>query len=484
MNVFIKYLLPMKKLLISLIFIMSLILSGSIANSCFAQDDVKTENKEDNKKQDDKKKATPKVEAKVNKGNPNGIMKNWFFGIKGGATFFLSPLKENPFSWGAGATLGKQLNSKVAVRVDYLYGNLKSDGQFVKENPDGSFYSNYLYANVDFMEIALIMKMNMNDFLYSKSPKHLREIYVFGGGAYTMFRTKITDTDGNFVTGKGYSLTGDQEAMAAGMAVPLGIGVTYKLGKKDIVNLNAEFGYRFTQTKELDGGLTENVSHYTFSSLGLLFNLGRPGLTPQKITADAVREDLESGLDSKITKGVNDKVGAELNPIKEDLAKQSVAVASNQEQLDILQEEMEARTNAIKEQLNTAMGYSSDNENNTEGVVRNTIGGVGGIDMSSVYFAFNSTYITPAMQREIAVIAKVLKKNKKLRCEIVGNSSNVGSPEYNMQLSQKRAEAVMSLLAEEFRIAEDRLTITNNGLDDPLAENLKKINRRVDLIIK
>ena len=456
----------MKKLLLSLIFIVSFILSGSISYSCYAQDDTTTEQK---------------VDTKVNKGNPNGFTKNWFFGVKGGATFFLSPLKENPFSWGLGATLGKQLNSKVAVRLDYLYGNLKSDGQFIKENSDGSFYSNYLYSNVDFMEMALIMKLNMNDFLYSESPKYLREIYIFGGGAYTMFRTKITDTNGDFVTGKGYSLTGDEEAMAGAIAVPLGIGVTYKLDKNDLINLNAEFGYRFTQIEGLNGGLTNNVSHYTFSSLGLLFNIGQPAISPQKITADAVREDLEAGLDSKISKGINKKVGAELKPMKEDLAKQSVAVASNQDQLEILQEEMEARTNAIKEQLNDAMGVSSES---TDGAIRKSYGGVGGIDMNSIYFAFNSTYITPAMQREIAVIAKVLKKNKKLSCEIVGNSSNVGSPEYNKQLSQKRAESVMNLLIEEFRIPADRLSITNNGLDDPLAVNLKKINRRVDLIIK
>ncbi len=466
----------MKKLVISFLFIVSLILSGAVINSSYAQNEVQNEQKDEKEKKEEEP-SKKKVEAKVNKGNPNGFTKNWFFGVKGGATFFLSPLKENPFSWGAGATLGKQLNSKVAIRADYLYGNLKSDGQFVRENKDGSYYSNYLYSDVDFMEIALLLKLNMNDFLYSKSPKHLRELYIFGGGAYTMFRTKITDTDGNFVTGSGYSNTGAEEAMEAGMAIPLGIGVTYKLGKKDIVNLNAEFGYRFVQTDDLDGGITENASHYTFTSLGLLFNIGQPGLTPQKITADAVKEELETDLTAKIDKDINEKVGSEIKPMKEELAKQSVAVASNQEQLEILQEEMEARTNAIKEQLN-------DNKAGGGSATGGSYGGVGGLDMSSVYFAFNSTYITPAMQREIAVIAKVLKKNKNLKCDVVGNSSNVGSPEYNKQLSQKRAEAVMNLLVDEFRISADRLNLLNNGLDDPLAESIKRINRRVDLIIK
>lgn len=412
-----------------------------------------------------------KVFAKVNteEANPNGFGKNWFIGVKGGATFFLSPLKSNPWSWGAAASLGKQLSSKAALRLDYLYGNLKSDGEFMQLMQDGSYAKNQLYSNVDFMEIALLLKLNMNDFFYTTSPKHLREFYLFGGGAYTLFRTKITDDNGAFVSGTGYSEQGEEEAMEGVVAIPLGLGVTYKLGKKDIVNLNAEFGYRFVQSDKLNGGLENTANHYTFSSLGLLFNLGQPTKTPQKITSDRIKEELDKEMTEKLFAEVDKKIKEEVKPVKEDMARQSLAVAINQEQIQILQEEMDARTNALQEQM------AAVNTNNNSGF---------GIDMTSIYFAFNSTYITPTMEREIAVIAKVLKKNKELKCTIVGNSSNVGSPEYNMQLSQKRAEAVMSFLVDEFKIAEDRLTIVNKGLEDPLAENLKKLNRRVDLIIE
>ncbi len=453
----------MKRLVFSLLFIVSILLSGAIVNSSFAQNDLKKEQKKEEL-------SKVKVEAKVDKGNPNGFTKNWFIGVKGGATFFISPLKDNPFSWGTGVTLGKQLNRKVALRVDYLYGNLKSEGQFDKKYSDGSVYSNMLFADVDFMEIALLLKLNMNDFLYSKSPKYLRELYIFGGGAYTMYRSIITDKNNVFIAGSGYSSNGERQAMEGALAVPLGIGVTYKLGKNDIVNLNAEFGYRFVQSDDLDAGLSDETSQYTFTSLGLLFNLGRPSLSPQKITADAVKEELEASLNVKIDKDINDKVGSEIKPMKEKLAKQSVDIANNQEQLKVLQEEIEAQNNVTNKQSNeTKMGDGHD---------------VGGIDITSVYFAFNSTYITPAMEREIAVIAVMLKKNKKLKCDVIGNSSNVGSPEYNLQLSQKRAEAVMNLLIEEFKISEERLTLSNNGLVDPLAENIRRINRRVDLIIK
>jgi outer membrane protein OmpA-like peptidoglycan-associated protein len=291
-----------------------------------------------------------------------------------------------------------------------------------------------------------------------------------------MYRSKVTDKNGNFLIGNGYSASGEQEAMEAVFAVPLGIGVTYKLDKKDIFNLNAEFGYRFVQGEGLNGGLTENASHYTFSSLGLLFNLGKPTVSPQKITSDMVREDVSKEMSDKLDKEMDAKIVAQTEPIKEELAKQSTKVADNQQQLEILQEELEARTNAIKEQLVEGRGQASGGAAGK--------GGVGGIDMTSVYFAFNSTYITPAMEREIAVIGKVLKKNKKLNCDVIGNASNVGSPEYNQQLSQKRAEAVYNMLVDEFKIDESRLTLINKGLEEPLAENIKRINRRVDLIIK
>jgi outer membrane protein OmpA-like peptidoglycan-associated protein len=182
-------------------------------------------------------------------------------------------------------------------------------------------------------------------------------------------------------------------------------------------------------------------------------------------------------MSDKLDKEMNAKIVAQTKPIKEELAKQSTMVADNQQQLEILQEELEARTNAIKEQLLEGSIAASGGGSSGKGAV-------GGIDMTSVYFAFNSTYITPAMEREIAVIGKVLKKNKKLNCEVIGNASNVGSPEYNQQLSQKRAEAVYNMLVDEFKIDESRLTLINKGLEEPLAENIKRINRRVDLIIK
>ena len=417
--------------------------------------------------------AKGSVQAQKAHLNTNRFTDNWYIGVRGGATFFLSPLKDNPFSWGAGASLGKQLNTKIALRLDYSYLNLKSDGYYVRKNDDGSYYKNNLAMDAELMEIALILKLNLNDFFYSKSPKYLREFYLFTGGAYDLYRTKVTNEEGAYVIGTGYSNVGEKEAMASTIAIPIGLGVTYKLGQSDKINLNAEFGYRYVQNEELNGGLSNSTSDYTFTSLGLIFNLGKPTRTTQKITSDIVKDELEESLSAQIDQAVNEKMDAEVKPLQEDVKKQAAVIADNQEQLDILQEEMEVRTNAIKDQIgNDKYGVTSGSNAGT------------GVNMKSIYFAFNSTYITPAMEREIAVIAKILRKNKDMKCELVGNSSNVGSPEYNMQLSIKRTDAVLKLFVEEFGINTDRFIVSNKGVDDPLAKNNKSLNRRVDLIIK
>jgi outer membrane protein OmpA-like peptidoglycan-associated protein len=442
-------------------FIKCLLLSTLFAclfgNSLSAQEDSISQEPEENV-----------ITATLNQENLNKpeFYENWFVGLKGGTTYFISPLKSNSFSWGTSFTVGKQLNSKLAFRLDYMIGNLKSEGEFTSENSDGSFFNDDLKADVDFSELAILMKLSINDLLYSQSPRFVREFYLFGGAAFTSYRTKITDLQGNYIQGAGYKDNGDQDKMVNMMTIPLGVGVTYKLDKRDIFGLNLEFGYRFGQSADLDGGLTPEASNYTFLSMGLMANLGQPTLTPQKITADMIKEDLEGVVISELDKEVK-KMENTTKPMKEEMARQSAQLAENQQQLEILQDEMDARTEAISVQMTESKGSE-----------------VGGIDLNSVYFAFNSTYITPAMEREIALIAKVLKKNKDLTCEIVGNASNVGSPEYNMQLSQKRAEGVYNLLIDEFKIDATRLSISNRGQDDPLAETLNRINRRVDLILK
>ena len=73
------------------------------------------------------------------------------------------------------------------------------------------------------------------------------------------------------------------------------------------------------------------------------------------------------------------------------------------------------------------------------------------------------------------------------RVRIEGNTDNVGTKQMNLDLSQKRAQAVANYLATEYGIDKNRFIIIGNGPDKPVAgceqnqnEDCKAKNRRTD----
>ncbi len=61
--------------------------------------------------------------------------------------------------------------------------------------------------------------------------------------------------------------------------------------------------------------------------------------------------------------------------------------------------------------------------------------------------------------------------------EIAGHTDNVGSPEYNLNLSLKRAEAIKNFLVKK-GVKENRLTAKGYGSQYPLVDNTTESNRQ------
>jgi outer membrane protein OmpA-like peptidoglycan-associated protein len=103
-----------------------------------------------------------------------------------------------------------------------------------------------------------------------------------------------------------------------------------------------------------------------------------------------------------------------------------------------------------------------------------------------IYFDFDSAEIRPESKPTINEIAKLLKENPDLKLYIVGHTDNIGSLEYNMDLSKRRAEAVVRELVNNYGIDKGRLRAFGVG---PLApattndtEEGRAKNRRVELV--
>jgi outer membrane protein OmpA-like peptidoglycan-associated protein len=102
-----------------------------------------------------------------------------------------------------------------------------------------------------------------------------------------------------------------------------------------------------------------------------------------------------------------------------------------------------------------------------------------------INFDFNQSTIRPDGKPILAEVVKLLRQNPDLALAINGHTDNVGTHDYNVQLSQRRAAAVVDALVDA-HIARTRLTAGGFGPDQPIESNDtekgRAINRRVELV--
>jgi OOP family OmpA-OmpF porin len=83
-------------------------------------------------------------------------------------------------------------------------------------------------------------------------------------------------------------------------------------------------------------------------------------------------------------------------------------------------------------------------------------------------------------------VAQALKDNPTIKVEIQGHTDSVGNDNFNLKLSQKRAESVRTYLIKQ-GIASDRMTAKGYGENVPIADNRtgdgRAQNRRVEFVI-
>ncbi|ABQ28476.1 OmpA family protein [Geotalea uraniireducens] len=104
-----------------------------------------------------------------------------------------------------------------------------------------------------------------------------------------------------------------------------------------------------------------------------------------------------------------------------------------------------------------------------------------------IEFDIDKADIRPEYHDEVAKVGDFMKKYPTTTTVIEGHTDNVGTAEYNMGLSQRRAESVVNYLVEKFGIENSRLSAKGYGLTRPVADNStnegKQLNRRIEAII-
>jgi outer membrane protein OmpA-like peptidoglycan-associated protein len=107
------------------------------------------------------------------------------------------------------------------------------------------------------------------------------------------------------------------------------------------------------------------------------------------------------------------------------------------------------------------------------------------VQIYGIYFDFASAKIKPQSKPTLDEIADVMKTNPDWKLNVDGHTDNIGGDAFNLDLSQKRAAAVKSVLVEQYHIAPERLTTAGYGASRPVESNDtmegRARNRRVEL---
>jgi outer membrane protein OmpA-like peptidoglycan-associated protein len=108
------------------------------------------------------------------------------------------------------------------------------------------------------------------------------------------------------------------------------------------------------------------------------------------------------------------------------------------------------------------------------------------IVLNNVFFDTDSYKLKDVSKVELDKVLRLLIENNSIRVEISGHTDNTGSSAYNMDLSERRAEAVVSYLIEK-GINAQRMEAKGYGDTKPVGDNNseegRSLNRRTELKI-
>jgi outer membrane protein OmpA-like peptidoglycan-associated protein len=98
------------------------------------------------------------------------------------------------------------------------------------------------------------------------------------------------------------------------------------------------------------------------------------------------------------------------------------------------------------------------------------------IVLNNVFFNFDSYALLPKSKSELDRMVDVMKDNPSIDVSIIGHTDNIGTEEYNLGLSKKRAKSVVDYLVAN-GISVERLSFEGKGELYPEVPNTSKENR-------
>ena len=110
----------------------------------------------------------------------------------------------------------------------------------------------------------------------------------------------------------------------------------------------------------------------------------------------------------------------------------------------------------------------------------------------ALYFEFDEDSTSERTQRQLEIVASMLKGDLAKKITLSGHTDVLGTKEYNDKLSSKRADVVRDFLAEQ-GVSADQIITIGKGASQPRRPNLtesgedspegRRANRRTEIYL-
>jgi OOP family OmpA-OmpF porin len=271
-----------------------------------------------------------------------------------------------------------------------------------------------------------------------------------------------------------------------GVYVPAGVGLQFSIFKEAYVLVNSQ--YRF--------GLT-NINNHFYYSIGVAGTVGKrkPGVAAPKkevtppIVIVAARDRDSDGIVDTVDLCPDEAGLAIFNgcpdtdndgiPNKNDNCPTVPGIAKYQG-CPIPDRDKDG----VNDEEDKCIDVPGVKENAGCPIIRKEIRELVDSAAKHIFFRTGSAELLPASYASLDKVVKVLKENPDVKISIEGHTDNVGKPDANQQLSERRAQSVLQYFKTN-GITENRLSAKGFGLDQPIADNNtaegRAMNRRVEL---
>lgn len=183
------------------------------------------------------------------------------------------------------------------------------------------------------------------------------------------------------------------------------------------------------------------------------------------------------------TNELDDLTAKNTRDIKDvDARAQAGIQAVNAKTVEVEQKAQSAGQNATQAQ------QMADAANTRVGVLTNTVANLDNyhaVAETSVKFGFNKDNLTKKAQDALDQLGASIANTKGYIIALEGGTDSVGSPEYNYDLSQRRANSVIQYLATKYNVPAHKIYVIGLGKDKPVESNKtadgRRDNRRVDV---